>query len=430
MRAFGLYIDSLNSLINRVEECSINESDFLKIDTALDGEPAQELRKLVPLPKLRKAGAFFTGSKLSKVALQFFIETFDEKSIILDPACGAGDLLIECARNLPQEKSLPFTLDNWAKKLMGRDIYPEFVHATKARLILTAFRKGAANTKIPAIEMTFPNIVNRSGLKDYVAFGKATHIVVNPPFSLVESPVECKWASGKVNSAALFLEACLLHAKSGARIVAILPDVLRSGTRYKKWRYLVESRSDIKRIELYGQFDKWADVDVFILELIVNPQRDNPVSWYKNGLDSVECVHDRFEVCVGPVVDYRDPHSGLSYPFIHARNLPPWQTMKEVSGSRRYNGKVISPPFVAVRRTSRKGDKYRSVGTIIDIDKPVAVENHLIVLTPKDGTVESCQKLVDNFQKPETSQWLDQYICCRHLTVSSLCNLPWWGDEQ
>ena len=104
--------------------------------------------------------------------------------------------------------------------------------------------------------------------------------------------------------------------------------------------------------------------------------------------------------------------------------------VREVSNNRRFEGRVFSPPFVVVRRTSRPGDKHRALGTIINNARPVAVENHLLVLLPKDGTVKACRELLRVLRKPQTTQWLDQYIRCRHLTVSALADLPWWSDEE
>src|SRR3546814_2304039 len=57
---------------------------------------------------------------------------------VLDPACGAGDLLIACARSLPILPSLEETLQAWGKRLYGRDIHPELVEVAQYRLALLA----------------------------------------------------------------------------------------------------------------------------------------------------------------------------------------------------------------------------------------------------------------------------------------------------
>ncbi len=433
MDKFKPYLDYLDTLLSKLEEPLVDDEIVARIDEALDGQPAQELRRLVSLSELRTSGAFFTGSKLSQFAVNSFANTIDDESVILDPACGTGNLLIACATRLGKNNDLGTTLKSWGAQIMGRDIYPEFIQAAKTRLLLSALRNNLSHEfSIPKIQETFPKIDSGCGMTDDDALKSATHIVVNPPFGLVDAPQDCDWTSGKVNAAALFMEAFIVHANLGTRIVAILPDVLRSGSRYEKWRRFIESRSKIHRIELHGRFDKWTDVDVFVLdiEIQVESTASNGFHWNKPDRSTPDSVGEWFKVRIGPVVEYRDPHEGPSHPFVHARNSPTWQTVSEVSQYRRFKGKVFTSPFVVVRRTSRPGDKYRALGTIINSEKPVAVENHLLVLRPKDGTIESCQELLDVLRNPQTTQWLDKYICCRHLTVSAIADLPWWRDAE
>ena len=433
MDKYTPYLDYLDSLLAKLAEPLENDDIITRIDDALDGQPAQELRRLVSLSELRTSGAFFTGSKLSQFAVKSFADTIDDRSVILDPACGTGDLLIACATRLREYNDLATTLKGWGAQIMGRDIYPEFIQVAKARLLLTAFRNNIPDKCIvPKVQETFPKIDSGCGMTDLDAFKAATHIVVNPPFGLVDAPEGCDWTSGKANAAAIFMEACVAHANLGTRIAAVLPDVLRSGSRYAKWRRFIETRSRVHRIELHGRFDRWTDVDVFVLDIEIQEEStgSNGFQWNRPKRSTPASVGEWFEVCIGPVVDYRDPHQGAWHPFVHARNLPRWQIVREVSQNRRFRGRVIVPPFVAVRRTSRPGDKFRAVGTIVNTENPVAVENHLLVLRPKDGTVNACRELLNVLRNPQTTQWLDQYICCRHLTVAALADLPWWGDDE
>jgi hypothetical protein len=166
------------------------------------------------------------------------------------------------------------------------------------------------------------------------------------------------------------------------------------------------------------------DVDVFLLHLKVG-RSDSVPSWGTPLAEQGKVVRDLFHVTVGPVVDYRDPHDGKSYPFVTSRGLPRWVTVNELPQRRSFAGRAIDPPFVVVRRTSRPGDEHRAVATIIDTPEVAAVENHMLVLRPHDGTKALCERLVDVLRMAETKVWLDSRIRCRHLTVSALAELPW-----
>lgn len=430
MKAYSSFATSLDAILGEAAKIPWSPDLQKRISYALDGQAASELRRLVPLATLRSDGIFFTSSDLARRAVQNLLPTFGPDSVILDPACGAGDLLLACAAGLPIAKGTEERLRLWGSCLAGRDLHPELVEAARRRLLLS-FLALDAKDALPLVvdlERAFPALESRCGLSDYQIIAAATHIVMNPPFGMVPAPPDCTWAAGKVNMAAVFLETVLLAAKPGTRIVAILPDVLRSGSRYRKWRDLISARTNLDRLEILGRFDRWADVDVFLLELRVLDASEKPTQWqWKAEARSMGgCIGDRFEICIGPVVDYRDPHTGPFHPFIHSRDLPPWKTIREIPRHRRFDGRVLHPPFVAIRRTSRPGDRHRAIGTMVAGGRPVAVENHLIVLRPKDGTVRGCRELLAVLKDKRTTRWLDERIRCRHLTVTALNELPWW----
>lgn len=397
----------------------------------LNGRTASELRRLVPLNDLRESGAFFTGSQLGHITVsEKFASTINDKSVLVDPACGGGDLLLLCTPYLQISTDLVETLNQWQLNLVGVDLHSEFVEIAKFRLILKAITLGASINTLSFMMNSdqFQGFRVGSIFQNLDVLRNATHVLINPPFYMTPSPESCQWASGKVNAAAVFLETCVKHVQKGTRIAAILPDVLRSGTRYEKWRSFIESNCEIERIHLYGQFDVWADVDVFVMELVVkNESRINSCVWVKLGSDSETNLSDKFDISIGPVVDYRDPLVGPIVKYIHPRGLPAWKSIKVIETTRAYEGRTFQPPFVVVRRTSRLSDKYRAIGTIIDIEDNVAIENHLIVLKPKDGELSTCQDLLDNLQDERTNTWINESIRCRHLTIKSLANLPWWS---
>jgi hypothetical protein len=421
--------------INELEEIlHISAKDFSAVKDnviqLLDGRPSYEMRRLVPLKELKQDGIFFTGSKLAQLALSLdFISSINSSSVIVDPACGGGDLLLACTNYLPLDQDLEKTIAQWQQRIFGVDIHHELLEIAKRRVILKAISLGSKTNKkaISQLQSRLTGFRVGSIFNNTDVIQNATHIIMNPPFCTTPSPDSCQWASGKVNAAALFVETCIENAHKGTRILAILPDVLRSGSRYEKWRKYVESKCEILNVQIYGRFDKW--VDVFILELNVNDEiKFHKVKWDANNNILNGTIADKFNISIGSVVEFRDPLTGPNLQLIRPLNLPTWTLVNEVSDYRLYNGKTVSSPFVVVRRTSRQGDNNRANATIINIEEDVAVENHLIVLEPNDGNLSTCQELINNLQDRRTNEWLNQAICCRHLTKKSLASVPWWSN--
>ena len=147
------------------------------------------------------------------------------------------------------------------------------------------------------------------------------------------------------------------------------------------------------------------------------------MSWSPLTAKEQVTLGDRFEVRVGTVVPHRD-EIGDSYPYIHARSVPAWATVREFDESRLHSGRLFKPPFVVIRRTSRPEHRYRAAATIIAGEVPVAVENHLIVCIPLDQRVGSCRQLIKQLKLPNTNEYLNERIRCRHLTVRAIKQIP------
>lgn len=429
MKAFRPYIGRLEKLLGRSMRPPQDAKFAKDLDAALDGQPSAELRRRVSIDVLREAGAFFTGSAMAKRAIAAADLRLTPDVKVFDPACGVGDLLVSFVSHLPCSSDLNLTLRNWGQQILALDLETDFVRATKLRLALAGIRRQSPTSrmKLSSLDELFPGVGLGSSLIEEDVYKQATHILINPPFTPVDAPDDCRWASGKVNSAAVFMDTCVARSEPGTQVIAILPDVLRSGSRYAKWRHLFEDRVALKQIQIVGQFDRHTDVDVFI---VVGEIRKKPTSvptfdWVPREESAVRRVSDKFDVSVGAVVSYRDPHKGDWIPFIQARDLPSWEVVSNFRHHRRFNGTTFRPPFVVVRRTSRPGDKNRAVGTVIRGHRPIAVENHLLVLRPKDRAVATCEGLLAVLKSKEANEFLDRRIRCRHLTVSSLSDLPW-----
>jgi hypothetical protein len=191
------------------------------------------------------------------------------------------------------------------------------------------------------------------------------------------------------------------------------------------------AHASVHQVRRVGLFDKWTDVDVFTLAFEIGGKRAKTLrapDWSYPPANSRQKVGDLFEVRVGSVVPYRHEHLGAWFPYTDAEVLPAWAEVIGLPQYIRTKTRTFLPPFVLVRRTSRPNDRIRCVGTVVRGDRPVAVENHLLVALPKDKTLRACYNLLQVLRDPASSRWLNQRICCRHLTVSALADLP-WRDE-
>ncbi|QDU41712.1 N-6 DNA Methylase [Symmachiella dynata] len=431
MKKFAPYV---LKLANLVEQSSDRRRSYHQksIAPALDGEPSRVLRDLVDLETRREHGAFFSGSELGKSLRKRWAQQISPHSVICDPACGSGDLLLAITTLLPIKEGLRETLDAWGTNLYGVDIHKEFVDSTKYRLALQAIALGATRERINRDDVLkyFPGVRLGNGLEASEELAKATHVVTNPPFSPTQATKDCTWTRGLVNSAALFMESISKHATSGARIWAILPDVLRSGTRYDKWRKLIASRLRDIRVTPIGQFSRHADVDVFVVEGIVRARSNRNVGECSSFLvekpqDASQILGELFTVNVGSVVPHRHPDEGEQAPYLTPHNCPAWKQVTTIDDFRGFRGRLFKPPLVVLRRTSRSDDSYRAIGTLVTGKRAVAIENHLLVLTPNSRMIADCKRLLQVLKSQATNDWLNRRICCRHLTVSAVKSIPW-----
>ena len=429
---FSAYSDHIQKLLLNLAQSSPSSLPDDLASAILNGQATSALQKLVPLRVRRKEGLFFTSTQLANKIAKRLAPKLQAGVRLLDPACGAGNLLLACAKYLPVGTNLAETLRLWSNSIIGYDLYPEFICATQFRLAFFAashhFDEGEAIRNInPAY--IFDKLIVEDFFSQVIP-DDVDCIVVNPPFGYIDAPTDCRWATGKIQHAGQFLERLFCIAHKNQHIIAILPDVLRSGTRYRKWRALISGMCSSLEIEMAGQFDGNTDVDVFILDAVVGNSPEVMIKWpdfQQRNAGTKHVVGDFFEVNVGSVVPHRDPIEGPLYPYIHARTASAWQTIRQIREDRQYAGRVFDPPFVVVHRTSSPKDKSRCIATLIDIEQHVAVENHLLVLLPIDNSINSCRLLLDVFRSEQSTNWLNQRIRCRHLTVSSLRELPWLG---
>ncbi len=427
---FSIYADEIQSLMTEGREGSEWDKKFRQVSDVLNGGATLALQRLIPISIRKEAGLFFTSDVLAEKVADILTPMLKEGFKLQDPACGAGNLLLACARRLQIGDCLRETLKIWSRLIHGYDLYDEFVRTTKLRLVLLALSlHPTERTKLVDIR---PDQIF-SGLKVADALNQPpqdenTCIVINPPFGHMQAPSNCKWATGRIQIAAWFLEQYLLRTTKRQHLVAILPDVLRSGTRYHAWRHTISSLCNSLKIRPVGQFDVKTDVDVFIVHATIAGHDQTGLSWPKPPALSEHYEHvvsEFFEVSVGTVVPHRDPLEGPIHPYIHARTAPAWQQIDVIVEERKYAGRVFTPPFLVIRRTSSPRDKHRCVATIVNEKRNVAVENHLIVLVPRDQSLTSCKHLLAELKSANTNEWLNNRIRCRHLTVPAIRELPY-----
>ncbi|MEN9575245.1 MAG: hypothetical protein RL514_3100 [Verrucomicrobiota bacterium] len=421
--AYSAYVSQLK----RLSLESHHVADWnTRVEAALDGQAGVELRRVAPVETRRKFGAFFTGTDLGS-RLVGCGTGFGATSVFYDPTCGMGDLLIAAARKLPLRKTLPDTLWQWGRQLTGTDIHREFIEGARTRLVLLARQRHKTAEVLRSSDAEFfPNIRVADGLKQEDLFTRATHLLLNPPFGQVAAPAGCNWAGGRITEAAAFVVTALERARPGTEMLAILPEVLRSGSFSEQWRKRVSQLADVQLVEPYGIFDDSADVDVFLLRLArrAETQKPAPHVWTTTTGPCTTSVADFFDVHVGRVVPHRDKESGPLRPYIHPRNIAIWVEVTCISEKRRHEGLAYQPPFVVLRRTSRPGHPYRAAATVILGKEPVSVENHLIVCEPHDKSEDTCRALMEQLHTQRVNEFLDQRIRCRHLTVGAVAAIP------
>jgi hypothetical protein len=395
----------------------------LRIESALNGQANSFLRKTVNIEVLRNGGIFFTGHQLAINLVEPFSKLISSGATVLDPACGAGDLLLAAAKKLPITESLSRTLTIWGTKLHGYDIDPEFIKATKIRLLLLAqLRLKIKPAHCPSIGTIFPNIKTADFIKQSLKGKSFGLVLMNPPYHRIQ--IDNSWAKGLTTIAAQFVSKCVSDLPPGTKLGAILPDVLRTGTRYAKWRSEIEKAAIPSNIEIIGKFDAATDVDVFQLELQIGTKTKAKKNWYPTRKVTTN-ISDYFQVKTGSVVPFRDKKEGEEYPYIDTSVVPAWETVSPGLKTRRFGKTVFTPPFVVVRRTSGPSDKTRAVASIIIGETNIAVENHFIVLKPISGGITSCRKALKTLATDTTTKWLNKRIRCRHLTVDAVKKIPY-----
>ncbi|OKP69133.1 hypothetical protein BTE77_28350 [Ensifer adhaerens] len=418
--SFGEFVQVASSEI--ILERSSSPGDVHE-EPLLNGLAYRLFRQSLDIEERRKQGTFFSGPKIAGFLASTLRRRLPADALVMDPTCGLGDLLLAYAAELPLQATLDGTLADWGAKLAGLDLNAGLVRMAKTRLVMLARSRGKFTARLKDIDDYFPLIRVGDMLSELHVLADADGFLFNPPFGQTSEYGSAEWGSGNVNAAATFLAAVIENRKPGAPIAAVLPEVLRCGSRYERFREHLEAAGLCGNYRSCGRFDTWTDVDVFTTLLTDD---SSPSVWRDAGKLAIagKVVSSYFDVRVGAVVPHRNPELGPWSRYICAKSTPAWATYMP-NRSRRFKGTTFQPPFVVVRRTSSPSDRQRAVATIITGDKRVAVENHLLVLLPKDQSLEACENLLNVLRGLGTTVYLNETIRCRHLTTASVGSIPW-----
>lgn len=399
------------------------------LSNVLNGAPYEKFRKEVALDVRRSRGAFFTAPLLAERTARELISRTGITSKVVDPCVGMGDLLLAYARHLPVGSRIEDTLADWGEVLHGMDVCGDLARTARLRLkALALYRHGLRYDKL-RLSGEFPNIKAGDFFDNIETLADSPAIFINPPFQQSRAKERLGWSSGQVSMAAIFLSKLLENVGPSTSVMAILPEVLRCGSRYAKLREHIASLGFGGQYTSHGRFDQHADVDVFSTLLSRN---DLSGVWAPPGRNHEQQVlSDKFEVRIGPVVPHRTANKGVWRKYICAKSVPLAAESFEPQSCIRFTGTVFDAPFVVLRRTSGPSDKRRSNPTAIVGDRPVAVENHLIVLLPKDreNGLENCQAACRVLRSERTQDYLNTEMRCRHLTKTVVQNIPWSDDD-
>ena len=354
-------------------------------------------------------------------------------SRIIDPSAGTGDLLLEISRQLPLEATVSQTLKAWSKRLGAIELRSSFISVAWSRLhALARLRHAARGDRTPtSADRPMPmSFQVGNALKIHLDLRSNDCVIMNPPYQRMNAPSGSFVGTGMRSAAGLHLERVVNQAPPDVGIVALVPDVLRSGSSYRRFRDGLSKRIDIKSFEAAGKFGGGANVDVAII-FGTTRASSGTKSAAKNSADSSKNawvrVGDAFHVSVGPVVPHRTAEGSARKNYLTGRNATVWSEIRSAPATATFDARLEQAPFVVVRRTSSPSDRQRARASFVVGTDKWLVENHLLVVRPLSGTLADCRRILDCFADPRTSDWLNKHIRCRHLTVDAIKTMPWWN---
>ncbi|WPP46806.1 hypothetical protein [Pseudomonas sp. AN-1] len=394
----------------------------------MNGHATDFVYNTLSLSDRRTHGIFFSGPSWAHKILSG--QELSKWQRFIDPSVGIGDLLLEVCKSLPLKESANQTLEDWAERLVAVDLRKSFLDIAWMRIQALAVHRHNTE-KAQACDFIFKelpkNFIIGDALSTDLKLRQDDCVVMNPPYQRISAPPYSFVGKGKRSAAALHLEHVLLQAPAGVGIFALIPDVLRSGSSYEKFRKELGKRAVISSFDPSGAFGAQADIDVAIL-VATSTNQEERVEAPEPDISCGLCVGDFFDISVGPVVPHRTSVTGQMHGYLTAKNATIGSEISSPMEFATYACRLEKGPFVVVRRTSSPTDRKRARSTLVTTREEFLVENHLLILKPKDKKVATCRALLRVLEDQSTDAWLNNQIRCRHLTVGALKMLPWIAD--
>lgn len=414
-------------LLNQSDEHSESHAYEPYCKEVLSGNITEFVYNTLTLLERREHGVFFSGKKWArKLCEQIDVNKWKR---FVDPSVGTGDLLVEVCQSLPLKSNVKKTLASWSNRLLAVDLRESFLQIAWTRIQVVAIeRHREKDPKIPVFLIPLPPTFKVGDfLSEKVDIRTGDCIIMNPPYQRINAKSDSFVGKGKRSAAAFHVEHAIFEAPKGVGIVALLPDVLRSGSSYKNFRKELRQRLSIEKLESFGEFGRDADIDVAILTGVTQ----SPIfAEHVEEISKSAILGDRFKVSVGPVVPHRTLNSGNRHAYLTAKNCIVGSEISEPISFGNFVARLERGPFVVIRRTSSPSDKRRARATLISAQVDFLVENHLLIIKPFSGCVEHCRVLLKVLHDERTDEWLNQHIRCRHLTTGALKALPWLDEAD
>lgn len=209
------------------------------------------VRAIDAATRLRE-GRHYTPSALGDVLWAEVTRAGPEDGLILDPACGAGALLLQPLRRFVRASSLEpaVALDAARRVISGTDLDPTAVWLGNALLAAELLPLWA---RLPESDrVAFPQLLHvGDGLVDP---GDAPQVIaMNPPYGRVrlDAAARALWEDslyGHANRYALFLHAAIERVVPGGIVAAVVPTSFLGGSYYQRLRTLIAERAPLERL--------------------------------------------------------------------------------------------------------------------------------------------------------------------------------------